>query len=192
MSDAVVIDIETKDTFQEIGGYDPSKLHVSLVGAYDYRTDEYRTFLEHELPALWQLLERATVMVGYNIDHFDIPVLNHYYPGNLATFQTIDLLAAIERSLGFRVKLEDVGQATLGRGKTGTGLQAITFWKNGEIEKLRSYCLEDVRLTKDLYDYVRERGEVMVRMRTGEMKKVPMMLPDERARAQAINLTMPF
>ncbi len=192
MSREIVIDIETKDTFQEVGGFDPSKLHVSLVGLYDYATDRYETFLEQDLPGLWAILERADGMVGYNVRHFDIPVLNRYYPGDLTIFPTIDLLVEIEKSLGFRVKLEDVGQATLGRGKTGTGFKAIEYWRNGEIDKLRSYCLEDVRLTKDIYDYARAHGTVLVRDRMGVMHTVPIKVPLELVAAPRINLTMPF
>ena len=192
MRNEVVLDLETQDTFQEVGGYDPVKLHISLVGIYSYADDTYRSFLEPELPKLWKYLEQADAIVGYNTNHFDLPILNKYYPGEIGTFFSIDLMAAIEKSLGFRVKLEDVGQATLGRGKTGTGLQAIQFFKAHDFEKLASYCLEDVRLTKDLYEFARAHGKVMFRDRTGVVREVPVALDVVPKKAAPLNLTMPF
>ena len=55
--------------------------------------------------------------------------------------------------LGKRVRLDQVAEATLGKKKSGHGLQAVTWWKQGEIEKIRQYCLDDVRITKEIYDF---------------------------------------
>src|SRR5690349_8733283 len=40
MSKEVVLDIETQNTFQEVGSYDHSKLKISVIGVYFYETDE--------------------------------------------------------------------------------------------------------------------------------------------------------
>ena len=57
-SNEVVLDIETQNTFQEVGAYDPSKLSVSLVGIYRYETDEYSVYMEDELPDMFKMLEK--------------------------------------------------------------------------------------------------------------------------------------
>ena len=35
------------------------------------------------------------------------------------------------------------------------------WWKQGEIEKIRQYCIDDVRLTKDIYDYARKNNKLI-------------------------------
>ena len=59
MSNEVVLDIETANTFQDVGGYFPDKLDVSVVVAYFYETDEYVSYLLEDLPKLFERLERS-------------------------------------------------------------------------------------------------------------------------------------
>ena len=49
----VVLDIETQNTFEDVGKADPSLLSISLVGLYQYETDTYTSYLEDELKGLW-------------------------------------------------------------------------------------------------------------------------------------------
>lgn len=149
----IVFDIETKNTFQDSGSNDPASLDLSIVCIYDYSTNQYDSFLEEELPKLWPILEQAEMLVGYNSDHFDIPILNKYYTGDLTQIKSLDILGEIKKSLGKRISLNDVAGATLGKKKIANGLEAIRWWKEGNIENLRRYCLEDVRITKEVYDY---------------------------------------
>jgi hypothetical protein len=66
----------------------------------------------------------------------------------------------IYHALGHRVKLESLAQTTLGEGKLGTGMDAIWYYKNNDWESLIKYCLEDVRVTRDLYEYGRQHGHL--------------------------------
>ncbi|MCH8187255.1 MAG: ribonuclease H-like domain-containing protein, partial [Proteobacteria bacterium] len=136
----------------------PLTLDLSVVCIYDSETDSYDTFFEEELPRLWPILEKTDMLIGYNSDHFDIPLLNKYYPGDLMHIKSLDLLKEIKQSLGKRLKLDSIAKATLGKGKSAHGLQAVEWWKNGEVEKVKQYCLEDVKITKELYDYAKEHG----------------------------------
>lgn len=190
-SSDVVLDIETQNTFQEVGKYDHRLLKVSLVVAYDFATDEYRSYLENELHLLWPLMERADRLIGYNIDGFDVPVLDNYYPGDLTKLPTLDMMAEIEKKIGFRVKLDDVAHATLGIGKSGNGLMAVEYFRRGEIEKLREYCTQDVKVTKEVYLHGLEKGEVAYNDRMGRRVVVPVDFSRREAR-QTVNLTMPF
>ncbi len=156
----LVFDIETKNTFQEAGSNDPAMLDISLVGVYDYETDTYSSYLQEELPKLWPLIEKADMLIGFNSDHFDIPLLNKYYNGDLNKIKSLDLLKEIKNSLGRRIGLGHIAQATLNAAKGGHGLEAITWWKNGEIDKIRKYCLQDVKITKDLYEYALKNGKI--------------------------------
>jgi len=187
----VVLDIETQNTFQEVGKYDPSLLKVSLLVTYDFATGEFRSFLENELHLLWPLLEHADRLIGYNIDGFDVPVLDTYYPGDLKKLPTLDIMTEIEKKIGFRVKLDDVAQATLGTGKSGNGLMAIEYFRRGEIDKLRDYCTQDVKVTRDVYLHGLEKGEVAYNDRLGRRVSVSVDFSHRETRS-TVNLTMPF
>jgi len=147
----ITFDIETTD---EAAG-DPLSLELAVVCIHDSKTDEFSCYTQEELPKLWPILERADVLIGYNSDHFDIPLLNKYYAGDLGKIKSVDLLKEIKNALGRRLRLQNVAEATLGRGKAGNGLDSVDWWKKGLYEKVRDYCIEDVRLTRDLYEYAR-------------------------------------
>lgn len=70
----VVFDIETSNTFQEVGSSDPAKLDIALVGVYDSGTDSYDSFLQDDFPRLWSLLEQIDMIIGFNSEHFDLPL----------------------------------------------------------------------------------------------------------------------
>ena len=66
----------------------------------------------------------------------------------------------IKEAGGKRIRLDAVAEGTLGKKKSGSGLQAVQLWKEGKIDKLKAYCLDDVKLTKELYDYAREHNSL--------------------------------
>jgi DEAD/DEAH box helicase domain-containing protein len=154
----ITFDIETEGEFK--GNGDFSNQEVTIVGVHDSVTNEYASYLKEELPKLWPLLESADMLIGYNSDHFDIPILNKYYAGDLGKIKSIDLLKEIKNVLGRRLKLDSVAQATLGHGKSGNGMEAVNWWKEGKIDKVREYCIDDVRLTLELYEYAKKNGSL--------------------------------
>ncbi|MEK7641672.1 MAG: ribonuclease H-like domain-containing protein [Patescibacteria group bacterium] len=149
----ITFDIETKNIFQDVGSNDPADLDISVICLHDSLDGSFTSYLEADFGKLWPILEQADAFVTWNGDHFDIPLLNKYYPGDLTKIKSIDLMKEVQLVLGRRLKLDTVGEATLGRNKSGHGLDAIEWWKNGEIDKIIKYCIEDVRLTRDLYDF---------------------------------------
>lgn len=149
----IVFDIETKNFFSDVGKNDPALLDISIVAIHDSETDKYLSFLENELHLLWPILEHADMLIGFNSDHFDIPLLNKYYPGDLTKFKSLDILKEIYNSFGRRMKLDQLAEGTLGKNKIGHGVEAVDWWKTGDIDKIREYCIDDVRLTKEIYDY---------------------------------------
>src|SRR5262245_35247613 len=110
----ITFDIETANWFGS-GASEPSELQIALVGTHDSETNAYESFLVPELPRLWKLLEGADVLVGYNSDHFDIPLLNKYFPGDLTKIHSVDLMREIYNTLGRRVRLDAVADGTLGK-----------------------------------------------------------------------------
>lgn len=191
MGKEVVFDIETSNSFADVGKYDPSLLKVSLVGVYEYATGEYSSYMEEDLPKLWRVLESAERVIGYNLFGFDYQVLNTYYPGDLAKLPTLDLMVEIANNLGFRLKLDDVAHGSLGEGKSGNGLQAIEFFRRGEIDKLRDYCLQDVKVTKEVYEYGVKNKQVRYRDRQGQLMQVPVnfAMPEIK---KPVTMTLPL
>jgi len=149
----IVFDIETKMAPFSRGRLDVRELELTVVGVYDSQTSAYTAYLLDELPKLWPLIEQAELLIGFNSDSFDIPLLNRYYPGDLSKIRSLDILTEVYQALGRRIRLDTLARATLGRGKIGDGAKAGEWWENGEFDKVKEYCLEDVRLTKELYDY---------------------------------------
>lgn len=192
MSKEIVLDIETSNTFQEVGGYNHDKLEISVIGVYFYETDEYRCYELPELPELWQRLEHADRIIGYNTKGFDYPVMNNYYSGDFLAFPSLDILEHIHRSLGFRLKLDDVAKASVGAQKSGHGLQAVEWWRQGEKEKVKNYCLDDVRVTRQVYEYGLKYGALAYEDSFGNRKGIPVDFSVKKEEVPIINLTMGF
>ena len=157
---AITFDIETKAASMVGGRLDVATLELTVVGVHDSSTGEYTGYFVEDLPKLWPVIEGADMLIGFNSDSFDIPVLNRYYPGDLTKIRSLDLLTEVYNALGRRVRLQSLAEATLGRGKSGHGLDAVLWWEQGLHDKVRDYCIEDVRITRELYDYAREHGHL--------------------------------
>jgi len=172
--DKIVFDIETKNSFADVGGdRNTEKLDVSVVGAYSYDEDKYYCFEESEFDELAKMLQNAGLLVGFSSKRFDVPVLNKYFPFNLAAIPHYDILEEIEKSFGRRISLDLLGEANLGIKKTGHGLDAIDWYRNGEMEKLKEYCKQDVKITKEIFDLIKKQRYLWIPQRHNhEMAKV--------------------
>jgi DEAD/DEAH box helicase domain-containing protein len=157
---AITFDIESISDSRVRGRVDVNEQELTVVGIHDSDTGEYASFLKEELHKLWPILERADMLIGFNSNTFDIPLLNRYYPGDLSHIRSLDLLAEVAAVLGRRIRLQSLAEATLGKGKSGDGLKAGDWWREGKFDKVREYCIEDVRLTRELYDYALKHGKL--------------------------------
>ena len=188
----ITFDIETKNLFQDVGSNDPTDLDISVVCIHDSETDQYTSYLEADFGKLWPIIEQADAFVTWNGDHFDIPLLNKYYPGDLSKIKSIDLMREVQTVLGRRLKLDTVGEATLNKNKSGHGLDAIEWWRNGEIEKIIQYCIEDVRLTRNLYDFAKKNGLLKYK-ELGATKEIKLDTSKwESVEANSMTYTLPF
>jgi len=188
----IVFDIETANQFSDVGSYDASALDISVVGVYDSKDNSFTAYLEEDFPTLWSVLEEADLLIGYNSDHFDIPLLNKYYPGDLTRIKSVDLLKEIKESLGKRLKLDSVAEATLGVNKSGHGLDALKWWREGKVEKVKQYCLDDVKITRDLYEYARENKHLKYKD-WNAIKEIPLKPDDwEKEDESAMTHTLPL
>ncbi|MBI4991359.1 ribonuclease H-like domain-containing protein [Candidatus Gottesmanbacteria bacterium] len=190
MSYPVVLDLETQHSFQEVG-FDHRKLKVSVVGVYDYGKDEYKIYRENELGKLFTMLEHTPLIIGFNINKFDLPVLSPYYVGDVLQFRTLDILEEVEKFLGFRVALDDLARATLGIKKSGHGFLAIDYFLNGDWEKLEKYCLSDVKVTKELYEFGKKEGKLYFQTAKGK-KEIKVSFNNNSTSKSAVSLSLPF
>jgi DEAD/DEAH box helicase domain-containing protein len=169
----VVFDLETQRSFAEVGGRSQfHRLGVSVGVAYRYDREEFLVVTEDRIAELIDLLLAATLVVGYNIRGFDYEVLRAYTDEDLQKLPTLDLMFDLEERLGFRPKLDSVASATLGEGKIADGMQALEWWRLGEVDKIIEYCQEDVRVTRDLYDFGKRHRWVQVSRFGGSPRKV--------------------
>jgi len=173
----LILDVETKKTFEEVGGFFPDRLGISFVGVCVREglagKGEMKGFFEADLPKLFPLMEQADVIIGFNVDGFDMQTFVPYYSGNVTRIPTLDLMLRIKDSVGHRIGLDAVAKETLGTGKTGDGLDAIKYFQTKQFDKLRDYCLQDVTVTRDIYDYGLKKGQVKFRNKWNRLIECP-------------------
>lgn len=157
---AITFDIESISDSVVRGHVDVNEQELIVVAIHDSLTDTYTSYAKEDLPKLWPILEHADFLIGFNSDSFDIPLLNRYYPGDLTHVTSLDLLSEVQKVLGRRIRLQSLAEATLGRGKSGDGLKAGEWWREGKKDLVHKYCIEDVRLTRELYDYAIKNGKL--------------------------------
>ncbi|MEE9196647.1 MAG: DEAD/DEAH box helicase, partial [bacterium] len=118
---------------------------------YDTAEETFFTYYEDQASELIDHRERADLVVGFNIVRFDYEVLRAYSPVDFSILPTFDILQDIYRRLGFRLPLSELVRHTLGRDKTGDGLQSLAWFKEGRLDLVTEYCTDDVALTRDLF-----------------------------------------
>ncbi len=158
----LVFDIETSNTFADLK--DRSKitdLNMSVIGVYDYRTDEYAIFEATDLGALIERLQEKPLLVGFNSRRFDVPILQKYIPFPIQKFPQLDMLEIVHKTLGHRISLDNIAKGTLNSSKSGNGLDAVRYFQEGNMDALKKYCLDDVRITKDVYEYGATNNELI-------------------------------
>ena len=188
MGERLVLDLETQRDFAEVEGRKLELLGVSVVGVFSYGENRYDAYLEADLSTtLAPRLQAAELLIGFNIRRFDLPVLQPYLPYPVAPLPVLDIMEEIVKHLGHRLSLESLAQATLGRGKSGHGLDALRWFKEGRFDLITKYCLDDVKLTKELYDYGKQHGRLFATNRFGSEKlQIPVFWPERKREMGAI------
>ena len=174
----LVIDIETKNTYSEIGSNDPTQLKTSYIGVYRSDTNNYEGYFEDKFDDFFTLLKDTDFAVGYNIDGFDFEVLKPLCPYDISKIPTVDLYKIAYTYSRVHLKLDNVATTTLGYGKSGDGLSAVRLFKEGKLDDLAKYCLDDVQITKELYEYARLNGKFKYLDGTGMINEVEIMMPE--------------
>ena len=172
--DIVYFDLETQRTANDVGGWDKKRdMGMSLGVTYSTRLGEYQIFSEKRVDDLVQQLLRADLVVGFNVINFDYEVLMGYTVLDLPhQCRTLDLMVDIEKKLGHRLGLDAVASASLGVGKTGDGLDAIRWWREGRVLEIAEYCCFDVKCTKLVHEFGATNKKVLYDDRFKQRKNV--------------------
>lgn len=169
----VVFDLETQNLFQDVGGRDPARLRMSCGVTWSSVKNDFTVYWEKDVPALIAELKSAGRVVGFNVKGFDYEVLKPYAPAERLIFlPTLDIMDDLFHTLSFRLSLDSIARATLGETKSADGVQAVTWFRSGEMEKLAEYCKMDVEVTRRIYEFGCENGFVQYYTRLGSIQKV--------------------
>ncbi len=169
-----VLDIETRRSALEVGGWNRAEcMGVSCAVLYDSRSDQYHTYLQEEMERLCDHLAQLDLIIGFNLIGFDYKVLSGLCDFNFHGLPTLDLLLKVHEILGYRLSLDHLARQTLGCAKTADGLMALEWWKQGKIDQIIEYCIQDVRVTRDLYRFGRENQFVLFKNKAGHQVRIP-------------------
>lgn len=188
MGERLVMDLETQKDFNEVEGRKPELLGISVAGVYSYEENRYDAYLEADLKEkLAPRIQNASLLIGFNIRRFDLAVLQPYLPFSVTPLPVLDIMEDVVKNLGHRLSLESLAQATLGRGKSGHGLEALRWYKEGRLDLITQYCLDDVKLTKELFDYGKIHGKLFATNRFGNEKlQIAVFWPERKRELSAI------
>ncbi|MBW2610185.1 MAG: DEAD/DEAH box helicase [Deltaproteobacteria bacterium] len=160
----VYFDLETQKLAQEVGGWGNTHLmKISVAVIYDSIEKRFLSFTEDRIDDLLAHLKKADLVVGFNVKGFDYGVLSAYTTGDLKELPTFDILEDIHKRLGFRLGLDHLAKETINKGKTADGLQAVEWFRQGEMKKLTDYCSQDVAATRDLFQYGLKESHLIYR-----------------------------
>lgn len=164
-------DLETQKLAAEVGGWGNVHLmRVSVAVVYDSVRREFFSYRENQIDSLIAHLAEADLIVGFNVKRFDYRVLGAYSAEDLKRLPTFDILEDIYGRLGFRLGLDHLARETLNRGKTADGLQAVEWFRRGEMQKITDYCREDVRATRDLFQHGLHEGCLIYRAKPDDRR----------------------
>lgn len=162
MKNLIFFDLETQKSNKDVGGWENKRdMLVSVAVTFNTSDNRYHIYQEENVDILIEDLMEADMVVGFNIKKFDYIVLSHYTDANLLSRNSLDLLEIFVQERGHRVSLDNLARSTLNTEKIySSGLDAIRLFQEGEFLELIEYCKQDVKITKELFEYGVQNGFV--------------------------------
>ena len=170
----VFFDLESQNLFDDVGGRENiDKLRVACGITWSTQRNDFAVYWEKDVPALLEELKSATKVIGFNLRGFDYLVLQPYAPDmRFTSLPTLDMLLDLHKTLGFRISLDSIANASLGANKTADGIQSVEWFRAGELDKVAEYCKVDVDITRRVYEFGRDNGYIFYRSKLGSKLKV--------------------
>jgi DEAD/DEAH box helicase domain-containing protein len=174
MRNVVYFDLETQKSADEVGGWDKIReMRMSIGVTYSTARGGYMIYGENNVNALIEELRRADLVVGFNNLRFDYEVLIGHNPFfDVEQVPTLDMLVELQKTLQHRLSLDSIASATLGVEKTAEGLQAIRWYKEGNLLKIAEYCCYDVKITRLVHEHGLSRKQLQYTNRFGRTLSV--------------------
>jgi DEAD/DEAH box helicase domain-containing protein len=170
----VYFDLETQKSADEVGGWNNiNRMGLSVGVTYSTARGDYKIYGEKQVNDLLNELQRADLVVGFNVLRFDYEVLHGYTPFDLTQLPTLDMLVDLQAILNHRLSLDSIATATFGVEKTAEGLQAIEWFKEGKLLEIAEYCCYDVKITKLVHEYGVSQRQLHYTNRFGKKLTVP-------------------
>lgn len=152
------------------GWHDHKNMDISCIGVYDYHEDRWRIFQEDNMQEFVNLINNTETIVSFNGIGFDKKLLqanNMDYPDE----KDYDLLAEIWEADGLTRQFQypshigyglgDICQVNFGIQKTGHGGNAPMQWQQKQFGAVIDYCINDIKLTKNLLDHIIKTGQII-------------------------------
>ena len=162
----IYLDVETQRIADEVqGGWDNIRAFGLSVAVTWDEANGYREWYEPDAGRLIGELRAFDRNVTFNGLRFDLEVLSAYGDVRELHGKSLDLLQDLKRRLGFRVSLQNLGQATLGKKKTASGLEAVKWWRSGDPvlrQRVVDYCRMDVEILREVVAHGRREGFVKI------------------------------
>lgn len=147
------------------GWNDHARMGISVIGAYDYLEGRARVFCADNFAAFVERAQQpGTLLVGFNSIPFDNAVIAATLDVQFAEDNCYDLLRetwiaaglgpVFQRGTHGGYGLDAICEKNFGTKKSGNGALAPVLWQKGQIGEVIDYCLNDIRLTKQLFDAV--------------------------------------
>jgi len=169
-----VLDVETRRSAQEVGGWEKAAaMGVSCAVLWDMERGVFEDYPQEDLPALAKRLAGFDLVVGFNLLGFDYKVLRGCLEFDFHALPTLDILKVVLDRLGHRLSLDHLARHTLGVQKSGHGLEALHWWKEGRMDKIIAYCRDDVAITRDLYLHGRDKGHLLYQNKARKLVRLP-------------------
>ena len=143
-------------------------MQISCVCAYDFTEARYRVFTNLNL--FEECVKKHDYIIGFNNKRFDNKVLaaNGIYLDEMYNY---DILEEIWIGLGFDPDkftwkthagygLNAMCKLHFGIEKTGHGALAPVLWQQGRIGEVIDYCINDIKMTKMLFEHIVTNGYV--------------------------------
>lgn len=161
--------IKYASSFQDWEG-----LGIACLCCYLMDEEKYRVFDEHNMKEFTELLKSYDVMIGFNNYKFDDNLLSHFniIDDEFIMGASYDILRNVYNGLGLNPDgpfydkkykgngLNKLAELNLGESKVLDGQLAPVLWQQGQYAKVIDYCLDDVRLTKKLYELILKTGKL--------------------------------
>lgn len=166
----IIFDIETKNIFSDVNSDKAEDLDISVLSLWDSKTNKYHSFVQEDFEKMWPFFENAEMLITFNGNHFDIPLLQKYTSINLKKIHHLDIFSEVQKTIGKKIGLDNIASNTLGTSKSANGLQAVAWWNSGEVDKIIKYCEQDVKVTKDVYEHARKNNKLFYEDRNSRKK----------------------